>query len=300
VHGAYDSATLKAWLSAGVTSVRDLGPQGNSATFLSDRDRLNRDPLNARIISATPLITRPNGYGGAYVDGAASARALVRSFASRGVDLIKVAIEDDLQGRVWPMLSSAEVTAIVEAAHARGLKVSAHISHVRNVPIALAAGVDDLAHMVVEPLASSTAREIVAKGIAWVPTLELWKGVSVKHSLDWIRIAVANTATFFKAGGTIALGTDFNGYTIPFDTGFPITEARLLIEAGLSPLDVITAATRNAAMVCGRIKDLGTVERGKIADLVVIRDNPAADIGALEHPLLVIKEGIAVSRDAAQ
>jgi imidazolonepropionase-like amidohydrolase len=301
VHDAYNAATLRAWLSAGVTSVRDLGPQG-VASFLVQRDRLNKDPLNARIISATPLITRPGGYGSAYVDGAEEARAMVRSFADRGVDLVKVAIEDDLQGRTWPMLGHAEVSAVVGEAHARGLRVSAHISHVRNLSIALGAGVDDLAHMVVEPLPLSTAREIAARGIAWVPTLELWKGVSAKHGLDWIRIAVANTALFFRAGGTIALGTDFSGYSIPFDTGFPITEARLLREAGLSPLDVITAGTRNAALVSGRIDRLGTVEKGKIADLVVVKDNPVADIGALEHPLLVIKEGVAVpmTRPAAR
>jgi len=68
-------------------------------------------------------------------------------------------------------------------------------------------GVDDLAHMVVEPLPSSMARDLIARGIAWVPTLELWKGVT--------------------------LGTDSNGCAIPFDMGFPITEARLLLEAGL-------------------------------------------------------------------
>jgi imidazolonepropionase-like amidohydrolase len=296
VHGSYDSAVLKSWLSGGVTSVRDLGPLGVT-DFLARRDRLNGDIQNARIISATPLISPPGGYGGgASVDSPAAARAMVRSFAARHIDLIKVAIEDDLQGRTWPMLGTAEVSAIVEEAHALGLRVSAHISHVRNLPVALAAGVDDLAHMVVEPLSAAMARDVVARGIAWVPSLELWKGVSARHGVDWIRIAVANTAAFFRAGGTIALGTDSNGYSIPFDTGFPITEARLLLQAGLSPLDVITAGTRNAARVSGRIADLGTVEQGKIADLVVLRANPLADIGALEHPLLVIRDGIAVRR----
>jgi imidazolonepropionase-like amidohydrolase len=293
VHGAYNAMALKEWLTAGVTSVRDLGPLGVT-DFLAERDRLGRDPRNARIISATPLISPPGGYGSAWVDGPAEARALVRQFAGQGVDLIKVAIEDDLQGRTWPMLDGAEVSAIVQEAHSRGLKVSAHISHVRNLPLALKAGVDDLAHMVVEPLPPSMARDLIARGIAWVPTLELWKGVSAKHSLDWIRIAVANTGVFFRAGGTIALGTDFNGYSIPFDSGFPITEARLLLEAGLPPLAVITAGTRNAAMVSGKLATLGTVEVGKIADLVVIRDDPLAEIAALEHPLMVIKGGVAV------
>ncbi len=116
----------------------------------------------------------------------------------------------------------------------------------------------------------------------------------------WIRIAVANTGVFFRAGGRIALGTDFNGYSIPFDSGFPITEASLLLEAGLPPLAVITAGTRNAAMVSGKLATLGTVERGKIADLVVMRDNPLAEIAALEHPLMVIKGGVAVPPRASR
>ena len=299
VHGAYSAPTLHTWLSAGVTSVRDLGPF-YTGDFVAERNRLGRDPGNARIISATPLITRPGGYGNAWVDGVDSARAKVRDYAAQGVDLIKVAIEDDLQGRTWPMLSQEEISAIVQEAHAHGLRVSAHVSHVRNLPLALNAGVDDLAHMVVEPLPPGMARDLIARGIAWVPTLELWKGVSEKHQLDWIRVAVANTGLYYRAGGTIALGTDFQGYTIPFDAGFPITEARLLAEAGLPPLAVITAGTRNAALVSGRLATLGTVEPGKVADLVVLRANPLVDLGALEHPILVIKDGRAVTPAAAR
>ena len=263
MHGACSEDTLRGWQAAGVTSVRDLGPF--TPGFIAARDRLNRDERNARLIAATPLITRPGGYGSAYVEGPGSARALVRRFAAEGVDLIKIA--------------------------ARGKRVSAHISHVRNLPLALEAGVDDLAHMVVEPLPEPLARAIASRQIAWVPTLELWKGVSEKHSLDWDRIAVANTGIFFRAGGTIALGTDFSGYTIPFDRGFPITEARLLMAAGLSPMDVIVAGTRHAAEVSGCLARLGTVEKGKTADLLVVRDNPLEDIRALEKPVLVIKGG---------
>jgi hypothetical protein len=233
---------IQGWLAAGVTSVRDLGPF--ISDFISERDRLNRAVSNARIIAATPLITRPGGYGSAYIDGPAAARETVRGFIRAGADIIKIAIEDDLQGRKWPMLSGDEIAGAVEEAHAAGRRVSAHISHARNIPLAVMAGVDDLAHMVVEPLSDETAREIAAKGsrrpcraacrprgIFWVPTLELWKGVSIKHSLDWDRIAIANTGGFFRAGGRIALGTDFDGYSISFDRGFPITEARLLLEA---------------------------------------------------------------------
>jgi imidazolonepropionase-like amidohydrolase len=290
VHGGYDAGNLRSWLASGVTSVRDLGPHG-TGDFLADRDRLNGMAGNALLISATPLISRPDGYGGFSVDGPESARTAVRSFVALGVDLVKIAVEDDLQGRLWPMLGAGEIAAIVAEAHAAGRKVSAHVSHVRNLPLAVEGGVDDLAHMVVEPLPAGTARAIAARGIAWVPTLELWKGVSEKHGLSWIRTAVANTGVFHAAGGRIALGTDFDGYSVPFDRGFPITEVRLLLEAGLSPMDVIVAGTRNAADAAGRLGDLGTVEKGKHADFLVVGRNPLENMETLTRPVLVVHGG---------
>ena len=290
MHSLYSEENLRAWLAAGVTTVRDVG-YSDTPDYLARRDALNRNPACARLISATPMITHSGGYGTVGVTGPDSARATVRRYVRRGADLVKIAIEDDLQGRTWPMMSGAEVTAAVQQAHAMKRKVAAHVSHVRNLPLALEAGVDDIAHMVVEPLPEAMAAAIARTGIAWVPTLELWKGVSEKHSLDWDKVAIRNTGIFFRAGGTIALGTDFNGYTIPFDTGFPITEARLLLAAGLSPMDVIVAGTRNAAGVCGRASELGTVEKGKIADLLVVARNPLEDISALTETVQVYKDG---------
>jgi imidazolonepropionase-like amidohydrolase len=291
VHGAYSAPQLRRWLAAGVTSVRDCGPLVRDPDFVTLRDALNGTGMGARLISATPLMARPGGYGYSCLRDPASAREAARSFISMGVDLVKIAIEDDLQGRRWDMLRPAEIEAIVKEAHASGKRVSAHISHVRNLPLAIDGEVDDLAHMVVEPLSEADARLIAGKGIAWVPTLELWKGVSEKHGLTWDRTAIRNTGTFFRVGGRIALGTDFSGYSIPFDDGFPVTEARLLVEAGLSPMDVIVAGTRNAAEVSGRLADLGTVEKGKIADLLVVAGDPLHDISVLAAAVQVFKDG---------
>ncbi|HET6486639.1 MAG TPA: serine hydrolase, partial [Spirochaetia bacterium] len=267
---------------------------------MSRRDALNADPRDARMVASTPIITRTGGYGAVYVSGADSARATVKRYAREGFDLIKIAIEDDLQGRRWPMLDAAEVNALVEAAHAAGKRVSAHVTHARNLALAVDAGVDDIAHMVVEPISEETARRIASKGILWVPTLELWKGVSEAYSLDWIEVAKRNTATFVRAGGRIALGTDYNGYTTHFDSGFPLTEARLLLESGLSPSEVIVAGTRNAAEACGLSADLGTVQRGKVADLLVVRRNPLEDITALAEPEQVYKSGLPVLTGASE
>ncbi len=290
VHQAYNLVHLRGWLRSGITSVRDLGPVA-AGDFLSLRDSLDRDPQCARLIAATPLITAPGGYGSLFVDSPGEAEAAVRGLIDEGVDVIKIALEDDLQGRTWPMLSATIAKRIVATVHSRGVRVSAHISHTRNLSIALEAGVDDLAHMVVEPLDDRQIRAIVKKGIAWTPTLELWKGVSEMHGLDWGRIAIDNLARFYRAGGIIALGTDYAGYSCNFDDGFPITEVGLMASAGMTSMDIILAGTRNAAIVSGRGKDLGTLAPGKIADLLVVEGDPLADLRALADTAMVVHNG---------
>ena len=86
----------------------------------------------------------------------------------------------------------------------------------------------------------------------------------------------------------MALGTDFAGYSISFDTGFPITEVNLMRQAGMTPMDIIVAGTKNAAEVCGISNALGTVEVGKIADLFVVNGNPLAD-ASFEEAFLSVR-----------
>ena len=295
VHNGYNETNLQRWLQAGVTTVRDLGPHG-SFNFVKERDRLNLNPLNTRLVSATPLITKPQGYGSCYINSPEEAERQVTVFIKSGIDVIKIAIEDNLQGRVWPMLTSAEVRRIVNSAHTLKKRVSAHISHTRNLQIAIDAGVDDISHMVVEPLDEKQLHQIVEKNIYWEPTLELWQGVSKIHSLDWDRITLANLARFYKAGGKVALGTDFDGYVCQFDRDFPITEVALMQQAGMSNMDIIIAGTRNAAYVCDLERELGTIEQGKIADLLVVGRNPLDDLKVLQKPYLVIHNGLVVNK----
>ena len=288
VHSAYQEQNLQNWLKAGVTTVRDEAPR-ISGNFLAERDRLNKNPAYARIVSATPILSVPGGYGGSYFDSADSASKLVGQYIKDGVDLIKISIEDDLQGRTWNMPTYEEIKAVVETAHGGNRRVSAHISHVRNLDWAIDAGVDDIAHMVVEPISEQTAQRMAQKGIYWVPTLELWNGVSKDYGLDWLDTSMENLAIFKQAGGKVALGTDFAGYTVPFDSGFPITEVTLMRQAGMTPMEIIVAATSNAAHVCGLSGTLGTVEEGKVADLLIIQDDPLALDWSSQNPFLSVR-----------
>jgi imidazolonepropionase-like amidohydrolase len=293
VHRAYDEQQLQAWLAAGVTAVRDEAPM-IGGDFLTERDRLNRDTANATIISATPILTVPGGYGTASFTSAGEASGKVKDYIGRGADIVKFSIEDDLQGRTWTLPTLDEVKAIVDAAHEGHRKASVHITHVRNLNWAVEAGVDDIAHMVVEPLSDETAAKIAQKGICWVPTLELWKGVSEMYALNWLDIAVENLSAFYKAGGKVALGTDFAGYTCSFDKGFPITEVQLMQRAGMTNMDIIVAGTKNAAYVCGRDDAIGTVEAGKDADLLIVNGDPLADLNALLDVRMVVHKGVVV------
>jgi imidazolonepropionase-like amidohydrolase len=293
VHRAYDEQNLKSWLKAGVTTVRDEAPF-SVGNFLSERDRLNKDASNTMIVSATPILTVPGGYGTASFTSADEAKQSVDKYINKGVDIVKFSIEDDQQGRTWTMPTFDEVKAIVDAAHAKKLKVSVHVTRERNLRWAIDCGVDDIAHMVVEPISIDTAKEIADKGIYWEPTLELWNGVSSDYSLNWVDVAVSNLSIFYREGGKIALGTDFAGYTCSFDKGFPITEVNLMKQAGMSNMDIIVAGTKNAAHVCSRDAVIGTIEEGKFADLLIVNGDPLTDLNALLNVRMVVHGGTVV------
>ena len=87
----------------------------------------------------------------------------------------------------------------------------------------------------------------------------------------------------------IALGNDYCNTSL--DPGMPLREMELLQQGGLSPLAVIEAATRQAAYVCGQGDELGTLEKGKLADLIIVDGNPLEDIDAMESVRYIVKDG---------
>ena len=298
VHSGYRQSSLEAWAHEGVTTVRDLCGRPLYALV----DSLGLNPSLARVVAAGPFITVPNGYpivpwgvtNAVPVIGPTQARAVVNQLIDQGADIIKIALESGGDfGRLIPTLSLQEAAAVVGAAHARGIPVSAHITTSPDLPRALDAGVDDLAHMVVDYPSDELMARAVRQGVVWVPTLELWRVVGYGHEPR----AVANLRRFIEAGGTVALGTDFDGYDAPFQVGMPIIEMELMQQAGMSPMQIIVAATRNAARVSNRVADLGTVEIGKIADIVVVRGDPLQDIHVMAEVFLVLHSGVVIRND---
>jgi imidazolonepropionase-like amidohydrolase len=299
VHHGFNENNLKAWAEAGVTTVRDIGAVYN-ITLFQTRDALNSDNDNARLVAAGPLVTVPGGYPivpwgatSAYpVSTVEEARQEVGAILDTGADLIKIALErGDIFSEEIPVLSEDMAAAIVQVTHERGTVVSAHILAARDLELVLAAGVDDIAHMVATNISGDQIDQIVQAGIYWVPTLELWYHVGY----GYVNVATNNLRRFVEAGGKVALGTDYDGYNAQFDLGMPLREIGFMLDAGMTPMQIIVAGTKNAAHVCNLENELGTVEVGKIADILVVNSDPLEDIeGALQEVQLVIHNGIII------
>jgi len=293
VHQGYSEQNLKAWAQGGVTTVRDLGASPADDLF-SRRDALLKDNLNARLVVAGPMMTVPDGYpmvpwgmAGLTVTSPQDAVSQVNQLLNSGADVIKIALESggSFQRNI-PVLSAQEAHSIVQAAHQRGGWVSAHVLRTQDLTRALDAGVDDIAHMVQDPLPDPLIERMVKDDVYWVATLELWKRVGQTD-----KRSVANLGRFVGGGGKVALGTDYAGYAAEFDLGMPVTEIELMQEAGMTPMQIIVAATQNAARVCNLDHELGTLEPGKVADVLVVNGDPLQDLGALTHIRLVIHNG---------
>lgn len=299
VHGGYDESILRGWAEGGVTTVRDVGANPANDLFAM-RDRLREKTGCARLIAAGPMITVPNGYPmvpwgspiGLPVTSAVDAREKVVELIDSGADIIKIAVERGVTfGESIPTLSLEEIRAIVDAAHERGTPVTAHVLSSIDLELALDGGVDDIAHMVSDGLHDRLIDRMVSAAVTWVPTLELWHGVG--YGLD--QIAGSNLGRFVQAGGTVALGTDYAGYNSEFDLGMPIREVGWMRDAGMTSKQIIVAATKNAAKICNRSEELGTLEKGRRADLLVVNGDPLEDLQALTNVRMVMRDGISIA-----
>ncbi|MFN2284643.1 MAG: amidohydrolase family protein, partial [Anaerolineae bacterium] len=133
---------------------------------------------------------------------------------------------------------------------------------------------------------------LVEQDVYVVPTL------TVLEAYGALSGAQSNLRRFVDAGVPIALGNDYT--RIPqnnfdhFDLGMPMHEIQRMSEAGMTPMQIIVAATHNAAHVCGLENDLGTLEAGKAADVLVVDGDPLQDLQALENIRLVIHNGVII------
>jgi len=255
------------------------------------------------------------------------ARAAVAALHDRGADVIKVYLQGEDNGAAYPMVSEEELAAIVEEAHALGLLVRAHVAHASLLGMAVRAGVDTIEHVPVDLTQSEyqslsesrwqgfleshdplqvffaelypqyeTQLEMMAQaGIVMVPTLDSYEDLyrttnPTRQEEVAIAVILGIVRRFHELGGVVGLGTDYPT-AIGVEAGMSVREMELLLAAGLTPMEVIEASTRHSASVCGHGGELGTLEPGRLADVIVVDGDPLKDLQAMNQVVLVIKNG---------
>jgi imidazolonepropionase-like amidohydrolase len=285
VHLAF--GTPEAVLAGGVTSVRDLGaPPAAAAGW---RTTGSPPPGSPHVAVAGPLLTAPGGYPSkgwgrdgfaTFARDATSAQEMVRALAP-SVDVIKVALEP----AAGPVPSDDVVRAIVAAAHECGLAVTAHALALDMVRRALHCGVDELAHMPVEPLPVEIVEAIVAADVLVASTIQTFVDGDPAAGAH----ARANAAALLAAGARICYGTDLgNAGTTP---GVDPRELEHLAAAGLGRMGALRAATAGAARAAGIKGSPGALRVGVAPDMVVLAGDPLDDPLHWTRPLAVFVSG---------
>jgi len=275
-------------LEGGVTTVRDLAwPPAKIWTMAAESKSANyRGP---EILAAGQMLTVPNGYPlraawapentGRAVRSAAEARGAVDEQADSGACIIKVA----LNSMAGPTLDAATLEAIVEAAHARGLRVTGHVHGLSELQKALDAGMDEMAHMLMSPesIPTATLRRMVDQSMVVVPTLSCFFDGDQT-------IAVDNVRAFSDAGGHFVYGTDL-GNEGP-RPGIDPREVDALARAGVSTTDIVASATTRAADYLG-LTDRGALGLGLHADVVAVLWAPGGEPMELTQVGMVWRRG---------
>jgi imidazolonepropionase-like amidohydrolase len=295
---------LRAWVRAGVTTVRDLG--GPLASGVARRDRIagGGDQSLPRLLIAGPIVNVLGSFSTEIygvndrvlvVNGPADARAKTLGLLDGGADLVKLAVSGRTDVR-YAELSNAELAAITAAAAERGAHVAAHVDRAVALRRAVENGVSSVAHSPRDRIPDSLIALMVERGVGMAPTIAVYEGLARERGnlAEWRRLTQPvlydNLRRFAAAGGLLALGDDYGGAE-GMTVGMPAEEIGHWLAAGLSPMQVIVAATSGSAQVAGLDDELGTVAPGLAADLLVVDGDPLEDIDALVRPLLVVHGG---------
>ncbi|MEV0117434.1 amidohydrolase family protein [Streptomyces sp. NPDC050844] len=229
----------------------------------------------------------------------AQAAPFVAARAAAGSDYLKIVLDDGTSaGKPVPALGPDIAIALVDAAHAAGLKAIAHAGTARETAIALDAGVDGLAHVWSDtppgdPSAEALASRVAAQGVFVVSTLAYFEVIGA-DSPDRLAAAAHAAGALRRAGVPLLAGTDANPFAPRNGDGLH-RELELLVQAGLSPLEALAAATSVTARHFG-LTDRGRIAPGLRADLVLVDGDPARDITAGRAITDVWRRGVRQTR----
>jgi imidazolonepropionase-like amidohydrolase len=288
----------RATLEGGVTTVRDVGSRGHISISVTRAIRAGLIP-GPRTLNAGLAICMTGGHAwfiGRQADGTDDVVKAVREQIRAGADIIKfIATGGVLTPGVSPgaaQLSLDELKAGVEEAARAGRRVAAHAHGAAGMKNALRAGVHSIEHGTL--LDDEAIALFLKHGAFLVPTLsaiqsgcEMGKQGGMPDYAVQKSVALGDEQrkTFrkaVKAGVRIAMGTDAG---TPFNRhGRNAQELRRMVEFGMTPMQAVAAATRSAATLLGLDSDIGTIEAGKQADLILVNGNPLDDIALLQEP----------------
>lgn len=292
-------------LEAGVTSVRDVGG-AQDAMFDIKAMLTEGDISGPRMFISGPIFTAPGGHptysgndpnragvGGTMAfqsNDAASARREVERLAARGVDGIKAVLHGRTSetGEVLlPTLSPATLRVIIQTAKANDLWVAVHVGPLEEAGIAAELGATTVEHGVRmgNLIDEETLHRLVENDVVYVPTLG-------REPMGHL-----NISALYEAGVTIGVGTDTNNAEMSYGESYH-QELQRLVDAGMPPAAVLLAATRNSARGAGASGELGTIEIGKFADLLLVRGEPWRNIGHLRDIDTVIQNGRIVTKNS--
>lgn len=304
-------------LMAGFTTVRDLGGSGVN---ISIRNAINKGiVIGPRIFTSGRTIATTGGHGdptngfsntfsvpdyvtNSVVDSPEEGRQAVRQHYKDGVDCIKITATGGVlsiaKNGKGPQFTEDEISAIVSTAKDYGFHVAAHAHGAEGMKRAIKAGVTTIEH------ATFMDDEAIAlfkkHGAYYVPTIIAGKTVGdsakvpgyyhplvVPKAIETSKQISETFAKAYKAGVKVAFGTDAG----VFIHGFNAKEFQYMVEGGMPMMEAIKAATIVNAEILGMKSELGSVEKGKLADIVAVEGDPLKDAKAMMNVALVMKEG---------
>jgi imidazolonepropionase-like amidohydrolase len=307
-------------LMAGFTSVRDVGADTTAIVALKRAIAGGVIPGPRMWVSGSPLgptgghgdahngldpqLDHP-GWGDNVIDSPEGARRAVRALKRSGADLIKImpsggvmSIGDDPS---LQLMSDDEIKAVVETAHALGMKVAAHAHGKQAIDHAITLGVDSIEHGTYAD--AESYKLFKAHGTYFVPTMLVGAKVyehakahpedlnpsTVEKALTVTPHMIKNLHDAYAAGVKIAFGTDTFGMS---NHGQNAQEFAIMVRTGMTPMDAIVAATSSAADLIGDAQDIGSIQPGRYADIIAVAGDPLQDVTVLEKVPFVMKGGV--------